>query len=63
MNRNANVVPLQCQFERRNLRAHEKKFTGPRGRRIFDRNETLGECKNLKIKEFNIKDYGIEGKS
>ena len=34
-NRNGDVVPLQRQFERRNLRAHEKKFTGPRGRRIF----------------------------
>ena len=35
-NRNGDVVPLHRQFERRNLRAHEKKITGPRGRRIFD---------------------------
>ena len=52
VNRNANVVSLHRQFERRNIRAHEKKNTGPRGRRNFDRNTTLGECKNLKIKEF-----------
>ena len=38
-NRNGRVVPLQCQFERRNLRSHEKKFTGPRGSKKIARNE------------------------
>ena len=39
VNRNAIVVPLQCQFERRNSRSHEKKITGPRGSKKITRNE------------------------
>jgi hypothetical protein len=30
-NRNRDFVPLHRQFESDNLRAHEKKITGPRG--------------------------------
>ena len=31
VDRTPDVVSLHRQFERRNLRSHEKKFTGPRG--------------------------------
>ena len=45
-NRNGDVVPLHCQFERRNLRAHEKNFTGPRGRQKFQSKCDESEIKN-----------------
>ena len=53
------IVDLRVKIyapTRKNLRAHG-------GGGFSHRNETLGECKNLKIKEFKIRDYGIESKS
>ena len=48
-NRNGRVVPLQCQFERRNLRSHEKKFTGPRGSKNFWSSESHQASMNGRV--------------